>query len=252
MHNSKFINESDARLPLLSDAVMYGAGLFETFRSRSGKRLLFKEKHVDRLMRSILETGLKFGIERNQILLDLDTILQMGPEQEQVIKIYACDGQCFITSKNWTPQLKKNEAVNLLIVSGGRTNAQWKSSSYFDSLIAWRDAQNQGYYDALFIDQQGYVLENSRSNFFWAKEGIVYTEKNNVLPGITRDFIMNQKDVPTQWGKITYSEVESCDELFLSNAVAGIVPVKSVTHKLKKIIIKSGPITKYLSDLLGY
>ena len=86
MHNSKFINESDARLPLLSDAVMYGAGLFETFRSRSGKRLLFKEKHVDRLMRSILETGLKFVIERNQILLDLDKIVQTGSKHEKLIK----------------------------------------------------------------------------------------------------------------------------------------------------------------------
>ena len=250
MHNSKLITEAEATFPLLSDAVMYGAGFFETMRSRPGKKILFPEKHINRLLESLNSAGIRIPLDAKTLLNDLERLLHHSKNEFQQLKIFASEGEVFLISKDWTKPYDIKNGIKLKAVKSHRSLPGWKSSSYFDCLIAWKQAQKEGFYDALFVDNDLNILENSRSNIFWIQNGQIHSRQKDVLPGITRDFIMNQNKYPVSWSICSMKDLESCDEIFLSNALVGIVPVRHIQWGNKMISKPAGGITQALSNLL--
>ena len=81
------------------------------------------------------------------------------------------------------------------------------------------------------MDHNGILYEGSRSNLFWVKDEKLFTRKEDVLPGTTRQIIINHSSVSIQYKIITAMDLSNIDEFFLTNSGSGIIPVKSINDK---------------------
>jgi branched-chain amino acid aminotransferase len=102
--------------------------------------------------------------------------------------------------------------------------------NYLNSSLAKVEASTNGYDEAIFLDQQGYVSEGTGENVFAVYRGEILTPPvhQSILEGITRDTV---SAIATRMGyrvrekPVTRGELYRCDELFFSGTAAGVAPV---------------------------
>jgi para-aminobenzoate synthetase/4-amino-4-deoxychorismate lyase len=90
---------------------------------------------------------------------------------------------------------------------------------------AWLAAEKLGAFDALFINEQGFVTEGGRSNVFIKKDGRWLTPplKSGCLPGVMRSVVMSDTKYQAVEQNITREDVLNADEVIFTNALRGIV-----------------------------
>lgn len=108
----------------------------------------------------------------------------------------------------------------------------------------WLDASLA---EGLMLDDHGHVIEGTMSNLFAVKNGEVHTPLLNRagVRGVMRAHIINlakQLNIPVQEHDISLSALHQMDELFLTNSLIGIWPVK----QLQATEFSVGKITKQL------
>ncbi|HEX9828653.1 MAG TPA: aminodeoxychorismate synthase component I [Bacteroidota bacterium] len=84
-----------------------------------------------------------------------------------------------------------------------------------------------GYFDALFLNENGELTEGARSNVFIKKNSQLLTPPLScgVLPGIYREYMMRSKKFRVEERVLTLDDVKSADEIYVCNAVRGLVKV---------------------------
>jgi branched-subunit amino acid aminotransferase/4-amino-4-deoxychorismate lyase len=109
----------------------------------------------------------------------------------------------------------------------------YKTTSRLAYQLAFEQARSAGADETLLLTHQGEVLEGSASNVFLYIDGQVATPSHNtgILPGITRAFTLQacyELGYPLRTSAIWRDELFIADELFLTNAVQGVVSVATV------------------------
>jgi branched-chain amino acid aminotransferase len=156
--------------------------------------------------------------------------------------------------------LDTSSGVNLMVSSWIRVNDGAMSTKakvtglYVNSSLAKYEATQNGYDDAIMLNQDGTVCEGSGANLFGVKNGILYTTplSANALAGITRRSILElakkELRLEVKEENIDRSMLYTMDELFLTGTAAQVVWIKTVD---KRTIGKGkiGPITNKLKTL---
>jgi para-aminobenzoate synthetase/4-amino-4-deoxychorismate lyase len=90
---------------------------------------------------------------------------------------------------------------------------------------AWLAAEKLGAFDALFINEQGFVTEGGRSNVFIKKDGRWLTPPlaSGCLPGVMRSIVLKDSKYQAVEQNITRSDVLNAEEVIFTNALRGIV-----------------------------
>jgi branched-chain amino acid aminotransferase len=135
------------------------------------------------------------------------------------------------------PQNIYEQGISVRIASARRNEralaTRIKTTSYAESILALREAQAEGYDDAIFLNTYNFVAEASASNIFLCLNGVVVTPAitQGILPGITRAVVLQlAKDVGFSVAEREVSDEEllNSDEVFLTSSLRGIVPVVRV------------------------
>ena len=119
---------------------------------------------------------------------------------------------------------------------------------YITNVLAKRDAIQNGYDEAIMLDDHGLVAEGTGENIFIIRDNVIFTPPTTspILPGITRLCII---EIARQSGytvieqSFTHDELWIADEIFLVGTAAEVTPVREVDHH----VIGTGtigPITK--------
>lgn len=108
--------------------------------------------------------------------------------------------------------------------------AGMKSASYAENLLHLNDARQRGFDDAIRLFRGIRICETSTSNIFAIKDGRVHypPDYSGCLPGITRSLIIElaQKNrISTSDTLLTESDIQDCDEVFITSAIRGVVGV---------------------------
>lgn len=111
-----------------------------------------------------------------------------------------------------------------------------KSGNYLNNLLAYLTAVEEGYQDALMLDQQGFVTEGTTFNVFYIKRGIVVTPPSDVgiLNGITRAFILQtciENNIPVREVRFKPEQLYLADEVFVSSSLKEVLPVFNIDGK---------------------
>ena len=124
--------------------------------------------------------------------------------------------------------------------------------NYINSILALREAMDAGFEEALLLDNEGYVAEGSGENFFFVRDGVLYTpELTSCLEGITRDSILRiaaDQGLTVREKRITRDEVYVADEAFFTGTAAEVVPVRELDNRMIGSGTR-GPITEKLQAI---
>ncbi len=123
-------------------------------------------------------------------------------------------------------------------------------ANYMNSQLMKMEAILNGYVEGIALDTSGYVSEGSGENIFVVRNGTLMTTPlgNSVLPGITRDAVMQlarDLGIPLVEQMIPREMLYIADEVFFTGTAAEVTPIRSVD----KITVGNGnlgPITRQI------
>lgn len=249
--NGSLLPLSQARLSPLDWGFLYGYGLFETMRARSG-RIFRLDKHLARLSRSAKFLGIELESTANLEKALYDT-LQANNLSDARIRLTLSGGEgepvpdplaprtptLFIIARSYTPYPRQvYERGFKAIVSYIRRNTHSpasviKSLNYLDNLLARREARLAGADEAILLNEQGFLAEASTSNIFLISDNTLLTpsQDSGILPGIAREVVQElapSLGIETVERKISPEELLQADEAFLTNSLIEIMPLTQV------------------------
>ncbi len=207
-------------------------GLFETIRIEIG-RPCHLEMHLARISQSAKELEIKFDSNKANSLIQevcsqLDTKLiyrlRLDLSAEGLLSVKTA----VIQNLQAGPVLWASDllATDTTMSSADRLlGHKVTRRKLYDQ--AWLAAEKLGAFDALFINELGFVTEGGRSNVFIKKDGRWLTPPlaSGCLPGVMRSIVL--KDVKYQAAEqnITRADVLNAEEVIFTNALRGIVKI---------------------------
>ena len=108
---------------------------------------------------------------------------------------------------------------------------------YVNSILAKTEATLAGFDEAIILNHDGHVCEGSGENIFVVSDGQIITPalEDNVLPGITRDTIIElanrELGLEVVERSIDRSELYLADEIFLTGTAAHLTPVVQLDNR---------------------
>ena len=247
-------------ISVLDRGLAYGDGFFETMQwlgknNESLQGVEFWNRHVKRIIKSAKILKIKipnkniFAEYKNKIL----TAAQKKDIYEGILKIIITRGVggrgysyennmkptiIFIVFPNATP--KQIESVNVKIckstISDNVDISGLKHLNRLDSVQARSEWNNKNIFEGIFIDNNENILEGTMTNIFFVKN------KSLVTPSIISSGINGiMREVVLVYGKkffneiiireIRKHEIENFDEMFLTNSIIKVLPVKKCGKK---------------------
>ena len=259
-----YLSSEEAKVAADDAGLLYGRGLFETFRARRGAVYLL-ERHFDRL-----EAGARtLGIVLPQTLADLRAAVRTLTEQCELedarVRLTLTAGSAsgrpslLIQARAATdyPQRLYERGMSALVAPVRRNEtsplARVKSLNCLDSLLAREQARRAGLDEALFLNTRGRLADGSATNIFLVRDGELLTPpvEDGALPGITRGAVLelaHAARIGAHEVSLTLDDLRGAEEAFLTNAVAGLVPLVSVDGA-KVGSGKPGLLTRRLREL---
>ena len=92
---------------------------------------------------------------------------------------------------------------------------------------AWQKSVELGGFDALFINEQGFVTEGGRSSIFIKPKGgmqwLTPPISAGILPGVMRAALLADPQMNAREANLTINDVSMADKIILSNALRGAI-----------------------------
>jgi branched-chain amino acid aminotransferase len=105
-----------------------------------------------------------------------------------------------------------------------------KTGAHLPNVLALREARAMGAYEALRLDDDGFVTEGASSNLFAVRAGRLVTPPlaAGILEGVTRGLVLRlagEVGVPAEETPLRPEDLEGADEVFITSTIREIVPV---------------------------
>lgn len=198
-------------------------------RVRSG-RLELWEDHWQRLVRSASDLRIACAFEADVVLHAVKVLAKDLPK-EAIIKLSLLKegggSKLYVYARSLTGL---PDRIGLLLDCPWTVNqdsplAGHKNHNYLEQMLVLDAAHAAGCYDALRVNTAGRVAEGAISNLFFHRDGVWHTPtlRSGLLPGVVRGLILQL--MPVEEGEYLPEDILAADAVFLSNSVAGLIPV---------------------------
>jgi para-aminobenzoate synthetase/4-amino-4-deoxychorismate lyase len=205
-------------------------GLFETIRIEQGQACRL-EMHLERISHSAKELKIKFDSNR-AIRLIQETCSQLDAHLIHRMRLdLSAEGllslkTAVIQDLEPAPVLWANDLLTddtTMYSSDRLLGHKVTRRKLYDQ--AWLAAEKLGAFDALFVNEQGFVTEGGRSNVFIKKDGQWITPPlaSGCLPGVMRSIILKDSKYQAIEKNISRFDVLNAEEVIFTNALRGIV-----------------------------
>jgi len=216
------------------------SGVYTTFRTYDHKKVLRLEDHFDRLEFSAKLQNRTMVLPRYILRSGLREIIELYPQSDVRLRIHcafmADDSKTYIMAEQFTPyaaDLYKNGAA-VLTLGIQRENPGSKATSFIEQTKEIRNSKPAGINEYFLSDNDGNLLEGMTSNIFVIKDNIIWTASQGVLPGITRQAaleVIAGTGIEINNTGYPVGDVYQADEVFITSASRGIMPVTQVNGK---------------------
>ncbi len=273
--NGRLFSSGRAKIPVSDRGFAFGDGVFETLRSYKGNIFMFS-RHLDRLFTSLKALRFNYSFDRDHVrdvvkktlkknrLLKSDAYIKIMVTRGEHLGDFSFTGKhdpslIIITKKLSVPSPAfYSRGVDIISSTIKRTPAgnpayTHKLMNYFENLYAKNEALSKNAYEAFFLTADKLVLEGAVTNIFIVRGSTVYTPSlsQNILPGVTRSTVIGlcwKNDIRVREKKLHYRDLIDAAEVFLTNSIIEILPVKKVDiHSVRGSVL--GEITSRLVNL---
>ncbi len=247
--NGRILREDKARISPLDRGFTFADGVYEVIPSYNNKRFLFEE-HLTRLKKSLN----KLFIPCPQVLDELNSILSELHKKNgfknqffyiqitrgvQDIRSHEAESEIlptvFITSQNLDLNPYKNNPYKKGLSVRLEEDIRWarcdiKTTGLTGNILSSHDP-SKSKVDEIIFHKNGIINEGSKSNVFILIENSILTPSldQNILPGITRDFIIEKlrgTDLEVLETEVSLDQFRSAEEIWLTSSTKEIQPVQ--------------------------
>ena len=247
--NGRILREDKARISPLDRGFTFADGVYEVIPSYNNKRFLFEE-HLTRLKKSLN----KLFIPCPQVLDELNSILselhKKNGFKNQFFYIQITRGvqdtrsheaeseilpTVFITSQNLDLNPYRNNPDKKGLSVRLEEDIRWarcdiKTTGLTGNILSSHDP-SKSKVDEIIFHKNGIINEGSKSNVFILIENSILTPSldQNILPGITRDFIIEKlrgTDLEVLETEVSLDQFRSAEEIWLTSSTKEIQPVQ--------------------------
>jgi 4-amino-4-deoxychorismate lyase len=249
--------QASAVLAVTDRATQYGDGLFETMHWRAGQ-LLRLDKHLNRLQRGCRVLSIPF--DQVQITRQLDIFLaalaHSTSQQELVVKLIISRGsggrgytpsadpvtRTIISSHPMPARLGefREQGIDSILCAHRLSNnpllAGIKHLNRLDQVLGSAELQRvsgqlSALSEGLMLDQQGHVVEGTRSNLFLIRNDELLTPELDQagVAGIMRHYVLGiagDRQWPVIINRILPQDLASVDSAFICNSILGVLPLR--------------------------
>ncbi len=267
----------EANIHVLTHTLHYGTGVFEGMRAYgtpNGAAIFRLHDHTQRLFRSahILKMPMPYTVD--EINDACVTVMRDNGLTEAYIRpicFYGSEGMGLradnlkvhvaVAAWEWGAYLgddglEKGIRIKTSSFTRHHVNISMCKAKavghYINSILALQEAIDDGYDEALLLDNEGYVAEGSGENIFIVRDGMIYTpDLTSALEGVTRDTIMvfaRELGMEVKEKRLTRDEVYVADEAFFTGSAAEVTPVVELDRRVIGTG-RRGPVTKELQTM---
>jgi len=260
---------ADDRISVVDRGFTYGDGLFETIAVRDGKAR-FIEAHLDRLQDGAERLGLPV-IERDVLITEVTGLLRGS--DHGTLKIILTRGA---GHRGYAPPEELHPLRILGLLAGTRTarenyrhgvairhcttpigpspaTAGLKTLGRLEQVLARAEWTDVKIAEGLMSTADGRVICGTMSNLFLVQDGALITPDLGTcgINGIMRKIVLDQAEkigLPWRIVDVSCDALDAVDELFLTNSLIGLWPIRQVAGKVHAA---PGPITRRLMKALA-
>ena len=247
--NGRILREDKARISPWDRGFTFADGVYEVIPSYNNKRFLFDE-HLTRLKKSLN----KLFIPCPQVLDELNSILSELHKKNgfknqffyiqitrgvQDIRSHEAESEIlptvFITSQNLDLNPYRNNPDKKGLSVRLEEDIRWarcdiKTTGLTGNILSSHDP-SKSKVDEIIFHKNGIINEGSKSNVFILNENSILTPSldQNILPGITRDFIIEKlrgTDLEVLETEVSLDQFRSAEEIWLTSSTKEIQPVQ--------------------------
>ena len=250
--NDRIVSEHEAVVSVFDHGFLYGDGIYETMRAYEGTVFLL-DRHLERLQRSAWL--IQLNLPELQMLRDAvyETVRVNGLKNAYV-RVTVSRGKgpigldpslcprptLVVVAEEFReyPEKYYREGVRLIIAKTRRNlvaalNPKIKSLNFLNNILAKIEAKEQGAYEAIMLNAEGFISEGTVCNIFFVRDGALCTPSTavGVLDGITRELVITLakgNGIEVQEGEFTPDDLFRAAEVFFTNTTSEVMPVSQV------------------------
>lgn len=236
------------RISPLDRGFIFGDGIYELLPVYKNKTF-YLQQHLARLQRSIGEIRISNPYSKSEWETIIETLIQQSSGEDLAIYIQVTRGiaprdHVFPVGTNATvfamanplaaaPEDQLQQGVTLITAQDIRwQRCDIKVISLLANILAKQDAMQASAIEAIMV-RDGFALEGAASNLFVVRNGEVFThpKDNLILPGITRDFVLellDELDVKYKEQAIPKEWLYTSDELWITSSTKEVLSATKI------------------------
>ena len=266
--NDDLIDAAEARVSATDSGFLYGAGLFETLRSRNGTVFRLPD-HLERLFSSAGALSIVNSYSEEYVGKAIHKVLEANQLQDARLRLTLTNGPLaesedqrrstlVVTATEFTPYPPEYYAAGaMVILCPFRLNTTdptygHQTTSFLPHLLALDLARQRGAAEALWFTQDSRLAEACLSSVFLVKNSVLLAPfveppaREDVARGVIRR-VARQQSIELAEKDLRIADVLEADEIFLTNVLIEVLPVIHVErHAVGDG--KVGPVTRRLRE----
>ncbi|MES2442953.1 MAG: aminotransferase class IV [Pseudomonadota bacterium] len=263
--NGTLVPTDEAKVSIFDAGFGMGDGVWEGLRLHN-RALLFLDAHLDRLYAGAAAIRIDIGLTRAALVAELIRLLEANRMTDGAhLRLMVTRGRK--ASINQDPRNALGKATIAITAEHKQRSAgldsglalrtvatrtsgpemfdmRLNSHSRLGLIRALLEAIDLGADEALMLDPHGHVASCNATNFFWVKDGTVFTSGDlYCFNGITRSNVIaacRAGTAPLEQGDFAPGHVAAADEAFVTGTMGGITAVREIDGRA---LPAGGPVT---------
>ncbi|HWR65593.1 MAG TPA: aminotransferase class IV [Bellilinea sp.] len=233
------------------------AGPYTTFRTYQKTSALHLDDHFQRIEDSAKLAGQPVSLDARTLRRHIRTALERFPAPEARIRLTVpLDSSpkrmyIFVSALSVPTQSQRDRGVAVITADFQREMPSAKLSNFIQNSQTLRERLKEGYEEILMVDDQKNILEGLTSNFYAVEHGVIQTAGTDVLPGITRQIVLQiavEEGFAVELVAPRLDEIVEFTETFITSSSRGILPVTEINHQAVGSG-QPGPVTRRFMEL---
>ncbi|PIZ94852.1 MAG: hypothetical protein COX81_02345 [Candidatus Magasanikbacteria bacterium CG_4_10_14_0_2_um_filter_37_12] len=238
--NGNLIPSSEATIPISDKGYFFDFAVYDSLKIIQGK-LFFPEFHIDRLLFSADQIGLKHHFDKKQIIkwinllveknnlanYSIRTILIGDPDNGKQPKLYIFP----VTGITYAPNECYSKGIKTISCVGQRRFPQAKTVDLLLAYTAKRTAKQADAKEVLMVDYDGFICEGGSSNFLAIQgDKLITPPREKCLEGITKKIILEiaKNNFEIIEKDILLTDLKNYDEFFITSTLKNVMPIRQI------------------------
>lgn len=207
-------------------------GAYTTFRTYGARRVVRLDQHLRRLEESAALQACPGTIDPAAARRAVAEALDTATSPESRVRLTFAPPRLFVAIEpfNALPRRLYEEGVACVTLDLQRENPHAKDTRFIAAAQAAYTRLPPGVEEGLIVGEDGAVLEGLSSNFFAVVGGILRTEEERALIGVTRSLVLEVADglMPVDRRAVSRDGLAQIDEAFITSVSREVLPVVQI------------------------